>query len=79
MSKALSLKLREDIFETVENITRAEKIPRNTYINRALEFYNAINKKRMLKKQLEKESKLVQATSMEVLEEFEKIDDNFFE
>jgi predicted transcriptional regulator len=79
MSKALSLKLQDDIFEDVEKIIKAAKIPRNTYINRALDFYNKINRKRMLKKQLAKASKLVQATSLEVLKEFEALEDPIIE
>ena len=59
MSKALSLKLKEDVFNDVERITRKIKIPRNTYINKALEFYNNFNKRKLLKTQLLKESKLV--------------------
>jgi len=79
MSKALSLKLQEDIFEEVEKITKAAKIPRNTYINRALGFYNKLNRKRILKKQFAKESKLVQDSSMEILHELEQLDDNLFD
>lgn len=79
MSKALSLKLQEDIFKETERITKAIKIPRNTYINRALDFYNKMNRKRLLKKQLTKECKLVEASSLEVLKEFEALNDPIFE
>ena len=79
MSKALSLKLQEDIFEEVEKITKLTKMPRNAYINRALDFYNKLNRKRMLKKQLAKESKLGKDSALEVLHEFEQLDDNLFE
>jgi len=76
MSKALSLKLREDLFVEVEEITKKVHIPRNTYINRALDFYNAYNKRKLLKNQLHKESKLVRNESMRVLHEFESLEDN---
>jgi len=79
MSKALSLKLQENIFEETEKMTKAVKMPRNTYINRALEFYNKMNRKRLLKKQLAKSSKLVEASSLEVLKEFEALEDPIFE
>jgi predicted transcriptional regulator len=76
MSKALSLKLREDIFDQVEVITRQVNLPRNTYINRALAFYNALNTRKLLRKQLLKESQLVRADSMRVLHEFENCDES---
>lgn len=79
MSKALSLKLKEDVFKDVERITRKIKIPRNTYINKALEFYNSFNKRKLLKTQLLKESKLVKENSIHVLNEFDQIEDDIFE
>jgi hypothetical protein len=79
MSKALSLKLQENIFEETEKIIKAVKMPRNAYINRALQFYNKMNRKRMLKKQLAKASKLVEDNSLEVLKEFEALNDPIFE
>ncbi|MEA1986519.1 MAG: hypothetical protein U9N76_03385 [Candidatus Marinimicrobia bacterium] len=79
MSKALSLKLKEDIFENVEEITKKIKIPRNTYINFALEYYNKLNERKLLKKQLKKESKLVKESSLEILVDFEKMDDVILE
>jgi len=79
MAKVLSLKLRDDIFQEVEDILKNIKIPRNTYINEALAFYNLKNRKKILKKQLEVESRLVRQNSLEVLEEFEKLEDGIFE
>lgn len=75
MSKVLSLKLRDDVFLEIENIIRKLKIPRNTYINEALSFYNRQNRKKILQKQLARESMLVQNNSLEVLAEFEKLED----
>jgi ribosomal 50S subunit-associated protein YjgA (DUF615 family) len=79
MAKSLSLKLNDDIFEEVEDIIHKIKIPRNKYINEALSLYNQLNRKKIIKKQLEFESKLVRENSMEVLEEFEKLEDNILE
>jgi hypothetical protein len=76
MSKALSLKLREDVFERVEKITRQAHIPRNTYINRALDFYNAYNERKLLRKQLRKESFMVREDSVRILNDFEKLEDD---
>lgn len=73
--KILSLKLDDDIFEEAEEITSKLKLARNRYINEAVSIYNQVNKRRLLKKQLIKESKLASKNSMEVLEEFEKLMD----
>ena len=79
MSKALSLKLKEDVFKDVEKITRKIKMPRNTYINKALEFYNRFNQRKLLKTQLLRESELVRKNSITVLNEFEQIEDEIIE
>ena len=46
MSKALSLKVRDEIFQELERIIREAKVPRNTYINNAIDFYNKINRRK---------------------------------
>ena len=73
--KALSLKLRDDIFEEAEELIHKIHVPRNTYINKALDFYNQLNRRKLLRAQLEKESKAVRASSLEVLHEFERLED----
>ena len=73
--KTLSLKLDDKIFEEAEEITSKLKLARNRYINEAVNIYNLFNKKRLLKKQLIKESKLTSKDSMNVLYEFEKLID----
>lgn len=74
--KNLSLKLRDDIFEETERIIAKAHKTRNAYINDALDFYNKINERKLLKEKLKKESRLVSKSSMEVLEEFELMEDN---
>ena len=74
--KVLSLKLKEEIFEEVEAIVKKFHMPRNAYINEALLFYNKINRRHLLKKQMQKASALVKAGSLEVLREFENIEDD---
>jgi hypothetical protein len=73
--KTLSLKLDDNIFEETEKVVAALHLPRNRYINEALNLYNQFNKRRVLKKQLQKESKLVTPSSAEILSEFEKFAD----
>ncbi len=79
MSKQLSLKIRDDIFLEVEKITKKKKIPRNAYINKALAFYNNLNKRKILKEQLQYESNMVKNNSLEILDEFEKLEDKLIE
>lgn len=75
--KFLSLKLEDDIFNEAEEITGKLKLARNRYINEAVNIYNQLNKRRMLKIQLQKESKLVSKDSLSVLHELEMlIDEN---
>jgi predicted transcriptional regulator len=73
--KTLSLKLDDEIFEETESITSVLKLPRNRYINDALRMYNRFHKRRRLKAQLEAESGLVAAESLDVLYEFEGLGD----
>jgi hypothetical protein len=73
--KTLSLKLDDEIFDEAEKITSSLKLARNRYINEAVNIYNLFNKRRLLKTQLEKESKLTRKDSMDILHEFEKLMD----
>ncbi len=73
--KILSLKLDDEIFDETERITSKLKLARNRYINEAVNIYNLFNKRRLLKKQMEKESKLTRKDSMDILREFEKLID----
>lgn len=74
--KNISLKLQETIYEETETILLSLKQSRNSYINEAIEFYNRLQKRNLLKRQLEKESKLVAEDSMRVLKEFELLEDD---
>ncbi len=73
--KNLSLKLEDDIFRETEKIVSKVKKSRNRYINEAIEFYNRLHKRRLLSNQLSKETKIVSRDSMEILAEFEKLND----
>jgi predicted transcriptional regulator len=48
MSKNLSLKLQDEIFEETERVLRKVKRPRNAYINEAILFYNNLMSRRVL-------------------------------
>lgn len=77
MSKVLSLKLQDAIYDETEKITHRIKMPRNAYINQAVSFYNKIQKRALLKKEFARESKLVRNESMKVLKAFEAMEDDF--
>lgn len=75
--KTLSLKLDDATFDEAEEITAQLKLARNRYINEAVSIYNQFNKRKLLKSQLAKESKIVGKDSLAVLHEFEKfVDEN---
>ena len=65
----------EHVFNETEKITSKIRKNRNRYINEAVEFYNLLQKRKIISRQLKKESKLVQEESMKVLAEFEKLQD----
>ena len=71
--KNLSLKLKEDIYKDTEKVVKKLKIPRNTYINKAIDHYNKVHKRNILKNKLKIESGLTARDSMEILKEFEEL------
>lgn len=75
MSKNLSLKLNENVFEQMERTLRLLKKPRNAYINAAVSHFNRLHRRRRIGEQLARESAAVMDESMKVLKEFEAIDE----
>jgi predicted transcriptional regulator len=71
--KILSLKLDDEIFNEAEEITGKLHVARNRYINEAVDLFNRLNKRRLLKKQLTKESALTSKDAMDILHEFERL------
>jgi len=72
--KTVLLKLDDSIFVETENILSRIQRPRNRYINEAVEYYNKIQKRQILEKRLRSESALVMEESMNVLKEFEEVE-----
>jgi metal-responsive CopG/Arc/MetJ family transcriptional regulator len=72
--KTLSLKLDDSVFTETEQVISYIKKSRNRYINDALDYYNKVQKRKLLASKLEKESKLVKDDSLHILHEFEMID-----
>ena len=73
--KTISLKIEDNIFSETEMILSRHKKPRNRYINEALDFYNKFQQRELLKAKLKKSSLLVREDSLEVLKEFENLED----
>ena len=71
--KTLSLKLEDQIFSDTELVISKVKKTRNRYINEAVDYYNRFNNRKIIAQKLAKESKLVEADSMSILAEFERI------
>ena len=65
----------DKVFHETEKILIKVRKNRNRYINDAVDFYNSLQKRRILSNQLKKESKLVRDESMKILEEFESFSD----
>jgi hypothetical protein len=74
--KNLSLKMDESVFAETEHILKKVRKNRNRYINEAVEFYNILQKRKILSKELKRESRLVQEESMKVLDEFESLEND---
>ncbi|MDR6966794.1 putative transcriptional regulator [Flavobacterium arsenatis] len=72
--KTVSLKIDDSIFGETEKILSKMSIPRNRYINEAIECYNKLKKRQLLEQKLKEESALVKDDSIQILKEFEKID-----
>lgn len=71
--KTVSLKIDDSIFGETEKILSKISMPRNRYINDALDYYNKVQKRQLLEKRLKSESELVKEESMHILKDFENI------
>ena len=76
--KTISLKIDDVVFAQTEEIVLRKRKPRNRYINDALMYYNKMQQRQMLENILKQASKDCEKSSMEVLKEFEMIDNNDF-
>jgi len=74
--KSLSLKLDDDIHERTEKLLAKLKKSRNRYFNEAIDLYNRLYERKLLAKRFAKASEAVSADSMEVLKEFDRLEDD---
>ena len=75
--KTLSLKLDQEIFLETEKVITVIDKTRNRYINEAVDYYNKLQKRKILSAKLTSESKLVNKESLKILREFEKLNDEY--
>ena len=75
MAKALSLKLDEPTYMEAEKIRKRLKLPRNTYIRKAVSHYNALYARKLLEREYRKASRRLGATHLQFLQETELLDD----
>lgn len=75
MARALSLKLDERTYVEAEKIRKRLKLPRNTYIRKAVGHYNALYARKLLQQEYRKASRRLSASHLEYLRETELLED----
>ena len=75
MAKALSLKLDESTYTEAEKIRKRLKLPRNTYIRKAVSHYNALYARKLLERDYRKASRRLGAAHLQYLQETELLED----
>lgn len=76
MSKPISLKIEDSLYQEMERLIKRFHLPKNAYINKAIAHFNKHHKRRLLAEAFRRESQAVQGESMRVLAEFEALEDN---
>ena len=62
MAKALSLKLDDPTYLAAEKIRKRLKVPRNTYLRKAISHYNALYSRKLLEQEYRKASRRLGAS-----------------
>lgn len=75
MAKALSLKLDEPTYRELEKIRKKLKLPRNSYIRKAVGHYNALYARKLLEREYRNASRRLGAAHLEYLRESELLED----
>ena len=75
MTKAISVKIEEKELRKTDHSAHTVGISRNAYINKALRFFNHLYERRLLAKELQRESEQVRQESLATLREFETFQD----
>lgn len=77
MSKLISLKIDEKLLQDTEIMVSKLGISRNKYINDAVMAYTKAQKRAEMEAQIKREVALIRESSMEVLAEFEALEDDY--
>jgi hypothetical protein len=72
MSKAISVKIDEEVFLQAERIVRRQHTNRNAYINKAIRLLNRLAERDMLRGVLERESLASRKENAKVLRDFDE-------
>jgi hypothetical protein len=75
VAKALSLKLDEPTYRELEKIRKKLRLPRNSYIRKALGHYNALYARKLLEREYRNASRRLGAAHLEYLRESELLED----
>jgi len=75
MAKALSLKLDDPTYQETEKIRKRLKLPRNTYIRKAISHYNGLYTRKRLEQEYRQASRRLGAAHLEYLQETELLED----
>ena len=75
MSKALSLKLDDPTYRDAERIRRRLKLPRNTYLRKAISHYNALYGRKLLEREYRAASRRLGAAHLRYLQQTELLED----
>lgn len=73
--KSITLKIDDDIFGETEKIRERIRKSRNSYIIEAIGHFNSLQQRDMPREKIARESKLVREDSLQVLRDFEILDD----
>ena len=75
MAKTVSLKLDESNYSKAEKIRKRLKLPRNTYIRKAISHYNSLCARKLLEREHSKASQRLGAAHFEYVKETELLED----
>ncbi|MFZ1705933.1 MAG: hypothetical protein WAT79_16425 [Saprospiraceae bacterium] len=77
MSKLISVKMDENLLKETDAMVKKLGMSRNKYVNEAVVEYTKAKKKADLEEQIKKEIEVIRESSMEVLREFEALEDDY--
>ena len=63
------------IFQETESVILKIRMPRNAYINRAVDFYNRCQKRLLTKKKIQRDVRMLKAETMDIIKSSELLED----